>query len=69
MWENPSAVPSRRGGGQQTGRCPYNRIVNFRAPTPVPAGRLVPIRVTAASPHSLIGALASERVPLELPLA
>ena len=61
--------PSRRGGGQQTGRCPYNRIVNFRAQAPVPAGRVVPIRITAASPHSLIGDALSERAPLELPLA
>ena len=51
---------SRRGGGQFSGRDPHHRVVNFEgadAPEVVP-GALVPVRLSEASPHSLIGTLA-----------
>jgi tRNA-2-methylthio-N6-dimethylallyladenosine synthase len=55
---------SRRGDDQLTGRDPYHRVVNFAAPpgaaVPTP-GDLVPVRIVAATPHSLIG----ERIPEE----
>jgi tRNA-2-methylthio-N6-dimethylallyladenosine synthase len=66
--------PSRRGGGQQTGRCEYNRVVNLlpgvgadRAP-PEP-GSIVDVRIAAATPHSLLGEVESATPELELPLA
>jgi len=48
---------SRRGGGQQAGRDPYHRVVNFTAPAGAgpPPGALVPVRIVEATPHSLIG--------------
>jgi tRNA-2-methylthio-N6-dimethylallyladenosine synthase len=46
---------SRRGGGQRSGRCPYNRVVNLCAPSSVADGALVDVRITAATPHSLLG--------------
>lgn len=46
---------SRHGGGQQTGRCGGNRIVNFTAPEQVPAGAFVDVRITGITPHSLLG--------------
>lgn len=49
--------PSRRGEGQLTGRCPYNRIVNFASEGKVEAGRFASVRITAAGPHSLLGAI------------
>jgi tRNA-2-methylthio-N6-dimethylallyladenosine synthase len=46
--------PARHG--QLRGRCPHNRVVNFRPTAPPPGpGRLVDVDVTAASPHSLLG--------------
>jgi len=66
---------SRRGGGQQCGRCPQNRVVNFTCSEPVPAGRALEIYVSGATPHSLLGEVVavarsggSEKTPLELPL-
>ncbi|MBW2413558.1 MAG: tRNA (N6-isopentenyl adenosine(37)-C2)-methylthiotransferase MiaB [Deltaproteobacteria bacterium] len=47
--------PSRRGEGQQQGRSPENRVVNFESRRPVDAGRIVPVRITEAQPHSLLG--------------
>jgi tRNA-2-methylthio-N6-dimethylallyladenosine synthase len=49
--------PSRRGGGQGSGRDPYHRVVNFAvaedgAPAP---GELAPMQLVEATPHSLIG--------------
>jgi tRNA-2-methylthio-N6-dimethylallyladenosine synthase len=49
--------PSRRGGGQGSGRDPYHRVVNFAvtedaAPAP---GEIVPMQLVEATPHSLIG--------------
>jgi tRNA-2-methylthio-N6-dimethylallyladenosine synthase len=47
---------SRRGLGQRMGRCPWNRVVNFEAEGDPPApGCLVPVRITGATPHSLLG--------------
>jgi tRNA-2-methylthio-N6-dimethylallyladenosine synthase len=50
--------PSRRGGAQLSGRDPYHRVVNFEAdPAAAPPGSLVALRILAATPHSLLGAL------------
>lgn len=51
---------SRRGDGQQCGRCPHNRVVNFTSPEPVPRGRVVDVQISGATPHSLLG-----EVPVE----
>jgi tRNA-2-methylthio-N6-dimethylallyladenosine synthase len=48
---------SRRGGGQQSGRDPYHRVVNFGPPAgarPQP-GALFRVKIVEATPHSLIG--------------
>jgi tRNA-2-methylthio-N6-dimethylallyladenosine synthase len=48
---------SCRGGGQQSGRDPYHRVVNFDAPAgeaPQP-GELLRVKIAEATPHSLIG--------------
>jgi tRNA-2-methylthio-N6-dimethylallyladenosine synthase len=58
--------PSRRGGGQGSGRDPYHRVVNFAvAPEAAPApGELVPMQLVEATPHSLIGEpIAPDRSP------
>jgi tRNA-2-methylthio-N6-dimethylallyladenosine synthase len=51
------------------GRCPQNRIVNFRpagqAPRP---GTIVDVDVRAATPHSLLGEQVDTRAPAHLPL-
>jgi tRNA-2-methylthio-N6-dimethylallyladenosine synthase len=57
--------PSRRGGGQVSGRDPYQRVVNLLAhepaiPTP---GSLIPVRIVEATPHSLL-AEPSRALPL-----
>jgi tRNA-2-methylthio-N6-dimethylallyladenosine synthase len=57
---------SRLGEGQLTGRDPYHRVVNFAAATgalPHP-GELVPVRIVAATPHSLIGEQEESAPPL-----
>ena len=59
---------SRQGGGQQTGRCPGNRIVNFLAREPVPAGTVIDVRIVAATPHSLLGELPGPDATREIPL-
>jgi len=46
---------SRAGSGQLTGRCPRNRVVNFRASEPIAAGEIVAVEVQAWTPHSLLG--------------
>jgi tRNA-2-methylthio-N6-dimethylallyladenosine synthase len=53
--------PSRHGGGQLTGRDPYHRVLNLAAPADgvAPPGELIAVRVVEATPHSLIGELAS----------
>jgi tRNA-2-methylthio-N6-dimethylallyladenosine synthase len=51
---------SRRGGGQQCGRCPRNRIVNFISTEPVEPGEIVGVRVVDATPHSLLGEVLAE---------
>ena len=60
--------PSRHGGDQQCGRCPYNRVVNFAGPQPLPTGSLQQVEITAATPHSLLGQPASGASRLALPL-
>lgn len=62
---------SRHGGDQVQGRCPYHRVVNFRASEIIEAGRIVDVRIAAATPHSLVGVplgAGGESVSLELPL-
>ena len=59
---------SRRGGGQQQGRCPQNRIVNFSSERPLAPGFLTTLRITGASPHSLLGTPLSRAGAWELPL-
>ncbi len=50
------AGPSRRGGRQLSGRDPYHRVVNFEADaSSTPPGSIVPVRILAATPHSLLG--------------
>ena len=53
---------SRKGGGQLCGRDPQHRVVNLEAPHPprVRPGRLVPVEITQATPHSLIGRFAPD---------
>jgi tRNA-2-methylthio-N6-dimethylallyladenosine synthase len=46
---------SRAGAGQQTGRCPRNRVVNFSASGPVRAGEIVAVDIQGCTPHSLLG--------------
>ena len=65
---------SRRGqagpaGVPLQGRDPYHRVVNFRvAEQRAPAaGSLIEIAIVEATPHSLIGSLAGEQLPLNLP--
>ncbi len=48
--------PSRKDAGELQGRTENNRIVNFQAPAAL-IGSLVDLRITAALPHSLRGAL------------
>jgi tRNA-2-methylthio-N6-dimethylallyladenosine synthase len=48
--------PSRRGA-QLAGRDPYHRVVNLATTRGVAAGDLLPVRIVAATPHSLIGEL------------
>ncbi len=64
--------PSRRGGGQLTGRCEHNRVVNV---LPAPAGGALPVpgtfvevRITAATPHSLLAEVEGAAKGIELPL-
>jgi len=59
---------SRRGGGQQSGRCPHNRVVNFRACAPQLAGTLTRLRIVDATPHSLLAVSPNEDTTLALPL-
>lgn len=62
---------SRRGapgpdGVPLQGRDPQHRVVNFRAPersAPKP-GSLIELRIVEATPHSLIGSLAGEPLPV-----
>jgi tRNA-2-methylthio-N6-dimethylallyladenosine synthase len=66
--------PSRRGGAQRTGRCEYNRVVNLlpaagAGPPPAEPGSLVEVRITGATPHSLLGELESAATGIALPLA
>jgi tRNA-2-methylthio-N6-dimethylallyladenosine synthase len=54
---------SRHGGDQLAGRDPYHRVVNLAAPADgaAPPGSLATVRVVEATPHSLIGELASAK--------
>jgi tRNA-2-methylthio-N6-dimethylallyladenosine synthase len=60
--------PSRWGAPQQLGRCPRNRVVNFTSETPLAPGSLAQVDITAASPHSLLGSIASGPATQTLPL-
>jgi len=49
--------PSRRGGRQLSGRDPWHRVVNvlWGSGAAPPAGSFLPVRITGATPHSLVG--------------
>ncbi len=54
--------PSRRGGGQLTGRSRRNHVINFTVPPELDAprpGQLVQVEVTAAGTHTLEGRLSA----------
>ncbi len=55
--------PSRRGPEQVSGRDPQNRVVNLEVENdrPIEPGCLVPVRIRAATPHSLLGEAVSGR--------
>jgi tRNA-2-methylthio-N6-dimethylallyladenosine synthase len=55
--------PSRRGGGQLSGRDPYHRVVNLAvgAEGPAAPGSLADVEIVEATPHSLIAELVPER--------
>ncbi len=59
---------SRHGGGQQTGRCPWNRVINFASDTPAASGTLLDVVIEAATPHSLLARPIGRGAALELPL-
>jgi tRNA-2-methylthio-N6-dimethylallyladenosine synthase len=59
---------SRRGGGQQSGRCPWNRVVNFASEPPVASGTLLDVAIEAATPHSLLASPIGPGAALNLPL-
>jgi tRNA-2-methylthio-N6-dimethylallyladenosine synthase len=61
--------PSRRGGGQWTGRCPQNRVVNFVSEEPVAPGTLLEVSIQDATPHSLLAAPHEAAEPQPLPMA
>jgi tRNA-2-methylthio-N6-dimethylallyladenosine synthase len=64
------AGPSRQGGAQLSGRDPYHRIVNFEAEAAqAPPGSLVPVRIVAATPRSLLGRLEGLPVKARAPRA
>ena len=61
-----------RRGDQHSGRCPFNRIVNFVVDDPeqtTKPGDMVSVRLVGASPHSQLGEIPSPSRSLELPLA
>ena len=51
--------PSRRGGGQMTGKTSSNRSVNFDAPASM-AGQFVDVAITEMTTNSLRGRLVSK---------
>jgi tRNA-2-methylthio-N6-dimethylallyladenosine synthase len=55
--------PSRRGGGQLSGRDPYHRVVNLAVGVESSAtpGSLASVEIVEATPHSLIGEVVPER--------
>jgi tRNA-2-methylthio-N6-dimethylallyladenosine synthase len=55
--------PSRRGGGQLSGRDPYHRVVNLAvgAEGSAAPGSLADVEIVEATPHSLIAELVGER--------
>ncbi len=59
---------SRRGGGQKSGRCPYNRVVNFVTNPPLPTGSLARLQIIDATPHSLLAVEPDDAAVASLPL-
>ncbi|HKA84366.1 MAG TPA: tRNA (N6-isopentenyl adenosine(37)-C2)-methylthiotransferase MiaB [Acidimicrobiales bacterium] len=55
--------PSRKDPAVTTGRTRHNKLVHFRAPEPLRPGSYAEVRVTAAAPHHLTGALARVTIP------
>ena len=60
--------PSRRGGRQLMGRCPYNRVVNLSPTAALTPGSMVAVQVIDATPHSLIAHPLEASGALALPL-
>jgi tRNA-2-methylthio-N6-dimethylallyladenosine synthase len=54
-----------RHAGQRVGRSPYLQPVHVMAGG-LAEGELVPVRITACNPHSLVGEIASEHEPEEI---
>jgi tRNA-2-methylthio-N6-dimethylallyladenosine synthase len=59
--------PSRRDPARASGRCPWNRVVNFITHRPTDPGRIEEVTITGATPHSLLGEAGSTE-GLALPL-
>jgi tRNA-2-methylthio-N6-dimethylallyladenosine synthase len=53
--------PAKRGGAQWQGRGDDNRVVNFAAGDGTREGTLLDIVITGATPHALLGEVASSR--------
>jgi tRNA-2-methylthio-N6-dimethylallyladenosine synthase len=60
---------SRRSAGEATGRTRCNRVVNFDTEGRELLGRVVPVRITQALPHSLRGELAERGAGARIPVA
>ncbi|MEE8556982.1 MAG: tRNA (N6-isopentenyl adenosine(37)-C2)-methylthiotransferase MiaB, partial [Myxococcota bacterium] len=61
--------PSRRGGRQLKGRCPYNRVVNLSPAESLAPGSIVAVQIVEATPHSLVALPLEASGALVLPLA
>ena len=59
---------SRKNAREVTGRARCNRVVNFDAGSRDLLGRVVPVRITQALPHSLRGELADRGVVTRIPV-
>jgi tRNA-2-methylthio-N6-dimethylallyladenosine synthase len=61
--------PSRRGDSQQTGRCPYNRVVNLSAGSMALPGVFADVDIVEAMPHCLLGQPVDAPAAVELSIA
>ena len=60
---------SRKNERETTGRTRCNRVVNFDAEGRDLLGRVVPVRITQALPHSLRGKLTEQGAGARIPVA